>query len=114
MPKLDAAGCCEVEQDTVGDTGSSARICSRCPCSRGCFGEVCGETCTHPAEDKSEELEGEDRWKELAAALAWSDDLRDDVNVANVAAAAGENWAGANTVAEEVAGEASWTQAKEG
>ena len=36
------------------------------------------------------------------------------MNVANVAAAAGENWAGANTVAEEVAGEASWTQAKEG
>ena len=69
--------------------------------------------CTHP-EDKSEELEGEDRWKELAAALAWSDDLRDDVNVADVAAAAGENWADANTVAEEKAGEASWTQAKEG
>ncbi len=68
----------------------------------------------HPAEDKSEELEGEDRWKELAAALAWSDDLRDDVNVADVAAAAGENWADANAVAEEKAGEASWTQAKEG
>jgi hypothetical protein len=37
-----------------------------------------------------------------------------DMNVANVADAAGENWADANTVAEEVAGEASWTQAKEG
>ena len=75
MPKLDAAGCCKVEQDTVGDTGSSARICSPCPCSRGCFEEVCGETCTHPAEAKSEELEGEDRWKELAAALAWATGL---------------------------------------
>ena len=70
--------------------------------------------CTHP-EDKSEELDGEDKWKEPAAALAWSDDLRDDVNVADVAAsAAGENWADPNTVAEEVAGEASWAQAKEG
>ena len=36
-----------------------------------------------------------------------------DMNV-KAAAAAGENWAGANTDEEEVTGEASWTQAKEG
>ena len=37
-----------------------------------------------------------------------------DMNVADVAAAAGENWADPNTVAEEEAGEASWAQTKEG
>ena len=30
--------------------------------------------CTHP-EDKSEELDGEDKWKEPAAALAWATGL---------------------------------------
>jgi|LauGreDrversion2_2_1035103.scaffolds.fasta_scaffold456638_1 hypothetical protein len=30
--------------------------------------------CTHP-EDKSEELDGEDKWKEPAAALAWTTGL---------------------------------------
>ena len=77
VPKLDTAGCCEAELDTVGDTGSIARICSRSPCSRGCVGEGRGETCTHP-EDKSKELDGEDIWQEPAVKLAWSDDLKGD------------------------------------